>query len=188
MLFGFFWGCFQGSHLHWVFVPLLGALRFWVFLWGPFPLLLLFSKKFWTMMFSTLMPYLGWDFHSLFHIKVLLFSSFFPPTPRFSMLTSLLLFNPYSHIWEIFRDRFFGMSKGSPNSSANLFAHLQRWGRFCFYGAYQFDSVFRDFCRWLSFLLGVTGANSLGPLPFQAHLRWGRDLLLVVAQASIPPF
>jgi hypothetical protein len=38
------------------------------------------------------------------------------------------------------------------------------------------------------FLLGVIGANSSSPFPFQAHLRWAYDLLLVTFQTSIPPF
>ncbi len=42
------------------FVPLLGAFEFWVFLWGPFPSHPIFFKMFWTMMFNTLMPFLGW--------------------------------------------------------------------------------------------------------------------------------
>jgi hypothetical protein len=36
--------------------------------------------------------------------------------------------------------------------------------------------------------LGATGANNLGPLPFQAHFRWACDLLPLAIQASIPPF
>jgi hypothetical protein len=39
------------------------------------------------------------------------------------------------------------MSKGSLSSSTNLFAHLQRWGRFCFYEGYHSSNVLGDFCK-----------------------------------------
>jgi hypothetical protein len=38
------------------------------------------------------------------------------------------------------------------------------------------------------FLLGAIKVSNLGPLPFQAYLKWAHDLLPLVAQIFIPPF
>jgi hypothetical protein len=59
---------------------------------------------------------------------------------------------------------------------------LGRWGFVTQIIALNF---LQDSC---SFLLGATGANISGPLLFQIHFNWARDLLLVITKVSIFPF
>lgn len=93
------------------------------------------------------------------------------------------------------------MCKGSPNSSASLLSsHFQRWDRYCFCNGYHLDNVLGEpkachpnhhihiFAKWLPIFIGVIGANSSSPLPFQIDLRWAHDLLLPIVQIFHLPF
>ncbi len=131
------------------------------------------------------MPFIGWGmcrWHLGFSLIVthrsLIIFFIISPTFGFSMPTNLFLFNLHLHIWETFRAKFFGVSKGSPSLLINFFSHFQGQGRFFFCGGYRLDNVLKELgfvapiitSRFLqdncTFLLRVIKASNSSPLPF----------------------